>query len=123
MLHSLFQNGRKCFDDFECQLKAASTRLESLKKSNKRVKLESVSEVELSLEQDLTGMSPALMSASLDGTDRVPGGQEAVDKVMENEAFLDRLANALAESPMFDGVNLTVIEWTLARNVDPSYYS
>ncbi|KAL3903270.1 MAG: hypothetical protein SGILL_010508 [Bacillariaceae sp.] len=114
-----YKDGRQCMNDFELLLKSTKTRAASLK-SSKRAKLASVPEEQL--EQDLTGI-PSPGSASLPGTDGVGGGQEAVDKAMENEAFLHRLANALAESPLSDGVRPTLPEWSLAKNVVPSYYA
>jgi len=111
-----YADGRQCLNDFETLLKSTSARAATLN-SSKRPKLTTVAEEEL--EQDLSGF-PKTEVASLSGKD---GGQDAVDKAMENEAFLHRLANVLAESPLSNGVRPTIPDWALAKNKVPTYYS
>ena len=119
MLLTQYRDGRQCLNVLESLLKSTEARAAKLQ-STKRAKLASVPEEPL--QQDLSGVSHPDIS-SLPGTDGVDGGQEAVDKAMENEAFLHRLANALAQSPLSDGVRPSLPEWSLARNTVPSYYA
>lgn len=115
-----FKDGRQCLNEFESLLKSLETRGAKLRNS-KRAKLAPVLERQLEVEQNLTGLSPPGY-ASLPGTDGAGANQEAVDKAIENEAVLHRLANALAESPLSDGVRPSLPEWSLAKSVVPSYY-
>ena len=115
-----YSDGRQCLNEFESLLKSFETRSAKLQ-SSKRAKLAPLSEEQSAIEQTLTGISPPGY-ASLPGTDGAGGSQEAVDKAIENEALLHRLANALAESPLSDGVRPSLPEWCLAKNVVPSYY-
>lgn len=119
VLHAVsgeYSDGRQCLNEFESLLQSIGTRSAKLQ-SSKRAKLAPVSE-----EQALTGISSPGY-ASLPGADGAGGSQVAVDKAIENEALLHRLANALAESPLSEGVRPSLPEWSLAKNVVPSYYS
>lgn len=105
-----YKSGRKCLKELQNLLKSIDDRKELLEKSSrKRPPLDSIAE-----DQNLAGFSLS------DGTNQ--GNQEDVDKAMEKEASLRQLANALAQSPLSDGVRPTIPEWALARNVVPSYY-
>mmetsp|Transcript_8054 Transcript_8054/g.16999 ORF Transcript_8054/g.16999 Transcript_8054/m.16999 type:complete len:387 (+) Transcript_8054:495-1655(+) len=122
MAVSQYTNGRQCLNDFESLLTSMDSRKAELEaevtQHAKRAKLAPVLEGgHLEAEQDLGGFFPPLRD-----TDGAGESQEAVDRAIENEAFLHRLANALAESPLSDGVRPSVPEWALARNVVPSYY-
>lgn len=97
-----YNDGRQCLNEFESLLKSLETRRANLRGS-KRVKVALVSEEHLEVEQNLHGTS-APGYASLSGADGAGGSQEAADEAIENEALLHRLANALAESPLSDGV-------------------
>ena len=112
-------DGRQCLNEFESLLKSLKTRGAKLR-DIKRANLAPVSEDKLEVEQNLTGVSsPGYTSLLADGARE---GQEAVDKAIENEAVLHHLANALAKSPLSDGVRPSIPEWSLAKNVVPSYY-
>jgi hypothetical protein len=120
-----YRYGRQCLVDFGKLLKSVTTRrdsYESLLENRKRQRVENnlqpieEAKKEAGGDQDLDGFDLHATSDS----DQVRGGQEAVDKAIEDAAFFDRFANALAEDPRFDGSRPTVPEWALARNEVPS---
>ena len=121
MLITQYVDGRECLNEFESLLKSLKTREAKLRDS-KRAKLAPVLEEQFQSEHHLPGASTP-GTASLAWTDGAGEGQDAVDKAIENEALLHRLANALAESPLSDGVRPSLPEWSLAKNVVPSYYT
>jgi hypothetical protein len=89
----------------------------------KRARLDAVQEQEFGeslQEQDLEGF-PQAGGASLP-EEGGQSSQEEVNKALNNEAFLHRLANALAESAISEGIRPTVPEWSRAKNKVPSYY-
>jgi hypothetical protein len=109
-----YLHGRKCLDDFEGLLVSIHSRYKTLEAVNlKRQKSEHAGEQDLSgfQEATVTGLAPPTGS-----------GQAVVDEALNNEAFLHRLANSLAESPMGNGERPTIPEWALAKNRVPFYY-
>jgi hypothetical protein len=128
MCVSQYTFGRKCLDDFESLLTSIESRkkdleLELEEQHAKRAKLDPGQEDKLDAtveDQNLDGFSQAGMAPFLEMGEG--SSQAEIDKALETEAELHRLANALFKSPLSDGVRPTVPEWALARNKVPSYY-
>jgi hypothetical protein len=119
-----YKDGRKCLERFEYFLMCIKSRQAELEKARpKRARLDAVQEQEFGeslQEQDLEGF-PQAGGASLP-EEGGQSSQEEVNKALNNEAFLHRLANALAESAISEGIRPTVPEWSRAKNKVPSYY-
>eukprot|EP00522_Entomoneis_paludosa_P006546 CAMPEP_0172455972 /NCGR_PEP_ID=MMETSP1065-20121228/13450_1 /TAXON_ID=265537 /ORGANISM="Amphiprora paludosa, Strain CCMP125" /LENGTH=384 /DNA_ID=CAMNT_0013208543 /DNA_START=52 /DNA_END=1203 /DNA_ORIENTATION=+ len=93
-----YVHGRKCLDDFEALLVSTKFRYDERQAVNtKRQKSVHAGE------QDLTGFQDELSSTTGLVPPAASPGQRTTDKALNNEAFLHRMANFLAESPMGNG--------------------
>lgn len=107
-----YLHGRTCLQNFEMLLANIHQRQEDLEESCRKLgRVSSLAIQEEQGEHDLSGFPVNGGS----GTD-----QDKVDQALENEAFLHRVANDLAE---LYGERPALPEWALAKNKIPSYYA